>query len=244
MSTVIKAGEAAKLVSRLTTVDLADHLGEARAVVDGAKRHASNLIRQAEARVEQVLADAKRQGYQDGHQRGYAEGLATGRDDAYRDATERFNQQHQQLVDSLSNIIDAVDAQKRDVAIAAEQDVLAFAIQLATKLTFRIGACHGASAAANLERAIELIGTKQDLTAHISPDDHEAMKTFAADLTDRLGTSTRVNLVADESIDPGGCTVCNDISHVDATLRTQIDEIVALLLGHASPLEGDGERAL
>ena len=45
------------------------------------------------------------------------------------------------------------------------------------------------------------------------------------------GASRAVNLVADDSIAPGGCQVQSAQAEVDASLETQVDEMVALLLG-------------
>ncbi len=51
MSTVIKANEGGRLLRRLSTVDLADHLAEAQGVIDQAKQCASQIVFDAEKHV-------------------------------------------------------------------------------------------------------------------------------------------------------------------------------------------------
>ncbi len=48
MSTVIKAGRGGPILQRLSTVDLADHLAEAEAVIAEAKRRAAQIVVTAE----------------------------------------------------------------------------------------------------------------------------------------------------------------------------------------------------
>ena len=115
--------------------------------------------------------------------------------------------------------------------MAAEHHLLRFATDVASKLTFAIGALHHESAKENLRRAIRAVGEQTDLTVRVHPADLEVIKDFAPSALEQAGASSHVNVVADEGISPGGCTVKSARSEVDATLETQVAQIVALLLG-------------
>lgn len=231
MSTVIKAGQAGRVLQRLSTVDLADHLAEARAVLTDAERRAAQIIAHAERDAERLREEAHQGGYQAGHDQGYAEGTATGHQAGLQESVARFDEQQSALVSAMDRVIAEIDALKQDLAIAAENDLLEFAVSVARRLTFAIGELYPESATENLLRALRLVGSKTDLTVRVHPQDVAAMKTFAESVLQRMDGSRAVNLVADDSVAPGGCRVQSAQAEVDASLETQVDEMVALLLG-------------
>jgi len=234
MPTVIKAREAGPLLRRLSNVDLADHLAEARSVIAEARRRASQIISAAEAEAARVLATARQGGHEAGFQSGYTEGVKEGHRAAHEEAIQRFEQQQGHLVEGMQAAIKSIDEIKEGLRIAAEKDLLEFAVQVATKLTFAIGKIHRESAVENLERAIKLVGAQTQLTIHVHPDDVAAMDMFARDVLKQAAVSRAVELVADDSLAPGGCRVDSGGTFIDATLETQVAEIVCLLLGGKS----------
>jgi flagellar biosynthesis/type III secretory pathway protein FliH len=131
----------------------------------------------------------------------------------------------------MEQALTEIDQIKEDLAVAAERDLLEFAVAMAARLTFAIGALHRESAMQNLRRALLLVGSKSDLTVRVHPDDLASMETFAESVVKKMGTARAVNLVPDTTVAPGGCTVGAAEIEVDASLETQIDEMVSLLLG-------------
>ena len=231
MSTVIKAGEAARIVGRLSTVDLADHLAEARAVVDDARQRASQIIGDTEAQAERVLDESRESGYREGYQRGFAEGKQAGHQTAYDESIRLFTTEHSDVVASMNQAIAELDAAKEDLMIAAEKDLLDFAVMLAKKLTFAIGRLYPEAVVENFKRALRLVESNTNLTVRVHPDQIASIDTFAETVLKRGDASRVVELVPDKSIAPGGCKVDSDRAGVDATLETQVEQIVALLLG-------------
>ena len=231
MSTVIKAGQGGNILQRLSTVDLADHLAEARAVIEEAGCRADRIAAQARADAQCALEEAKVTGYQAGYERGHTEGLAAGRQEGRREAIERFNTEQDNLVSMMKRALAEIDASKEELRLAAERDVLDFAALVARRLTFAIGRLHRESAQANLRRAIELVDSKTDVTVRVHPDDLASIETFAASLLDQVGASRAVKIVSDDSVAPGGCKVESDRTGIDATLEAQVNEMTSLLLG-------------
>lgn len=231
MSTVIKAGQAGPVLQRLSTVDLADHLSEARAVIVDAENQAVQIIARAKRDAERTGANAYETGYQAGYEKGCSEGTAAGHQAGLEESVERFNDQQSTLVSAMERFVAEFDAIKQDLAVAAEQDLLEFAISAARRLTFAIGALHRESALENLRRALRLVGAKTNLTVRVHPDDIASMETFAESVFQKMQTSGVMNLVADGTMAPGGCKVEDAETEVDASLETQVNEMVSLLLG-------------
>lgn len=235
MATVIKAGEAGKVVRRLATVDLADHLREAHSVIDAARARAAAMVRDAQRESDGIREAARSEGFAAGHAKGSAEGRAEGFTAAHDEALAAFALKQESLIAALSTAVDSLGAMKADLEIAAQRDVLEFAVKLARKLTFEIGELHRESAQENLRRALGLVGKRTDVTIRVNAADQESMTLFAPQLMERLGEAGRVTVEVDESIGPGGCRVHTPHSDVDATLETQTEELVRLLLGKELP---------
>jgi flagellar assembly protein FliH len=231
VSMVIKAGAAAKLVSRLSRVNLADHLAEARSVLDAARQQAARITADARRNAVSLEEQARKRGYEAGYQQGHREGTEAGHQQAYDEAARRFNEQHADAVSAMRKAAAHVDAIKEDLEIAAEHHLVRFATDVACKLTFAIGVRHRQSATENLRRALRVVGTKTDLVVRAHPNDLDVIRTFAPALLEEFNSSSHIDLVADEQVSPGGCIVRTERSEVDVTLDAQVAEIVALLLG-------------
>lgn len=231
MSTILRAGETVRPLKNLRTIALTDHVEEMNAVLERAKRSAAKLIQETKTEKQQVLQEARKEGHQKGYEEGLVEGEKVGRHEAFEEATKKFDEVHVDLVQTLTKTIEQLDEMKENLRIAAERDALEFAILIARKLTFAIGDLHRDSAMENFHRALQTVGTKTDLIVRINPRDRQSLETFATALHERINESARMSLREDESISPGGCKVENESTSVDASLDTQVEEIVDLLLG-------------
>ena len=231
MATVIKAGQSGAVRRQLVTVDLADHLAEARSVVEQAQRRAVEIEHRAQRERTQTLEEARTQGHKEGYEAGQAEGIQCGREAAFEEAMERFQREHAVVVEDLQRVIDALDGMHEELRLAAGHHLLNFAVGVARKLTFDVGVHHREAAAANLDRALRLLGTKTSVTVRAHPDDVASLETFAASALSRIEQSRSVRIVADDGIAPGGCTVATEGTEIDATLETQTTRLVSLLLG-------------
>lgn len=230
MSTVIKANQAGPLLRRLSTVDLADHLAEADSIIQEAKRNAARIISEAEIDTTRYVIQMRQSAQEMGYRQGYDEGRKAGYEDAYEEYRALFEQQQSGLVEMMQQSVSAIDEMKEELHIAGERDLLEFAVAVATKLTFAIGRLHREAAVANFQRALHQVGSNTDLTVRAHPDDLATLTAFAEKTLGHVRESPCVDLIADDSIAPGGCIVSADRTTIDATLETQLDEIVSLLL--------------
>jgi flagellar assembly protein FliH len=242
MSTIIKADrQDSQLVRRLETIHLTDHLVEASRIVAEARNRAGRMLEQANAAAVRIREETLRQSREEGYAKGYAEGAATAREEALREATERFRAEQADLCRVFSSAVSEIDGMKRDLLIEAQRDMLEFAVRVAEKIAKRTVALDASSATANLQDVLRLVGAATDLTIRVSPCDAETMRRFAAELVEELGEKTHVRIEEDESIGPGGCVVKTDRAEVDATIASQLDQIVSLLLNRpATPQNCEG----
>ncbi|HUU83404.1 MAG TPA: FliH/SctL family protein [Phycisphaerae bacterium] len=235
MPTIIKQGQQGKLLRRMVSFDLADHLAEAHEVVAGARQEAGRIVAEARLEARRLRQEARRRGHAEGLEKGLAEGRTEGHRQALAEATERFNREHAELAASMSAVIDAFERQRQDLLIAANRDLLEFAVFVAGKITHRIGCIDRDTAAGAVRQALRLVGGKTDLTVRANSADLEALRRFAAQRVEEFGDRAHVALVQDDSISPGGAKVTCGRTEIDATLETQLEQITTLLLGSVKP---------
>lgn len=242
MATVIKAGETAARPARLTPVELVDHMAEARSVIEQAHAQASRILadarRKTESDAQHALAAAREEGYQAGLTRGSEEGRAAGFESAHKEAAERFAAEHAECVARMDRAAEVfvqaaqrIDAVKAELRGMAEADLLEFAVRVASRLTKEVGRTDRDAATANLRRALALIESGAQVSVRVHPDDLDALRQYSEARSAEAEASHTVRLQPDQSIAPGGCVVQSERTTVDASLDTQIAELVALLLG-------------
>jgi flagellar biosynthesis/type III secretory pathway protein FliH len=118
---------------------------------------------------------------------------------------------------------------KDNLRMAAERDLIDFAVSVAAKLTYAIGRRHREAAQENLRRSLPLVESPTNLTVRVNPDDMQSIEVFADSVLKQFDASRAVAVVPDDNIAPGGCRVLAGQTELDATLETQVAEMVALL---------------
>ena len=231
VSTVIKSGSRGPILRRLATVDLADHLAQAKAILDDAERQAVATLAEAREQASRMFEESRREGYETGHRAGREIGQQEGHRAAHEESTRRFEEQQGQLVAAFTEAIRELKSIKRDISLAAQEHVLDFALLLARKVTFAVGARFSEAAVENLARALQLVSAKSDVEVRVHPADLEAARELAGRVLAETEGGEGVTLLGDESIARGGCRVATGQAQIDATLETQVDELTALLLG-------------
>lgn len=242
MSTVIKAGKSGTLLRSLATVDLADHLSEARAVLQRARVEAVSILenahREAAERaaagnrdIERAKSEAREEGVKEGFAAGFAEGRKAGFDSALEEARKRFAEEQARLIEALTGVVGKLEASKSEVVSKAERELLEFAVTAASKMTFAIGERRCEAVAENFKRALRLVAGQSVLRVRVHPQDEESLRVFAPQALSAVSQSEALSFETDEAIAPGGCVVEGRTTRVDATLDTQIAEMTRLLLG-------------
>ncbi len=245
MSTVIKAGHSGPVLKRLATVDLADHLAEARDLLRRARREAVRILedaqRQAAARfagvnqdVQRARAESAEKGYAEGYENGLDAGRKAGLDAALEEARTRFVQEQSSVVSNLVRAARGLDGMKNELHSAAERDFLNFVILAVSKMTFAVGRLHREAAAENLKRALRIVHGQSGLAVRVHPSDLESLRSFASEALAAVEATEAITIQPDKTVSAGGCVVESRTTRVDATLETQLDELVKLLVGEAA----------
>jgi flagellar assembly protein FliH len=232
MSSVIKRDDVE--ASKLAPLNLNDIEAEARRVMAAARQEAAAIAAQAKRDADVLRRQAHEQGHREGHEKGLIDGRQAGRDEALREASERFAQKQAALTDAMRATIEQFDEQKRELLLAARSDVLELALVIARRVVKCIvdDPVRAAEAtAANAAELIEHVGARHDPVLRVHPEVLESAERAAQ----TMEGARHVRVVADETIAPGGCVLATTRGQLDATIDTQLDRITSLLLGEPPP---------
>lgn len=195
------------------------------------------------AEIDPVVAAAdERRGYDDGFRAGMAEGLAAGRA-AMAAESSAYLARLEAIVRSLDEA--AADLRRRQaLELTGLEDALArTAVDLAAAIIGRelqVAESPGADA---LARALVLVPAGAKAIARLHPADaallDESRPASSLIAPDSMGAPSGaastvppgVTIVADPSIDPGGCILEVGDSRIDAQLGSALDRVRAALLG-------------
>jgi flagellar assembly protein FliH len=168
-----------------------------------------------------AAAAEERRGYDDGFQAGMAEGLAAGRAAAAAESAATLAR-----LAALERSLAAAAAelrQRRALELTGLENALArAAVDLASAVIGReleLSASPGADA---LARALALVPAGSPAVARLHPSDVASLGNSAGD---------GVTLIADPSVEPGGCLLEVGDCRIDAQLGPALDRVRAALLG-------------
>jgi flagellar assembly protein FliH len=204
---------------------------EAQTVMLDARQQAARVLAEARGRAEASCEAAAA--------RGYAEGLARGSSDGYADGFKKgLNEGRQMLAEKSAEMIVQLRAIIRELTGARDEmlhtgrcELLDFALELAAKIVGHVAVRDIAAARQNVRKVLELADRHRELCVKVNPLQLEALAEYLPELTESLGHGGRVRLAGDATISPGGAKVHTDGGEIDATIETQLDNVVEALLG-------------
>ena len=195
----------------------------------------------APAEIDPLAAAAEeRRGYDDGYRAGRAEGRAAGRTAMVAESTASLARL-EAVVRSLDEAATEL-GRRQALELGGLEDALArTAVDLAAAIVGRELQVADSPGADALARALALVPAGATATARLHPadaallDDVRPSTLIAPDsLTGPVGARSvpsGVTIVADPSIEPGGCILEVGDSRIDAQLGPALDRVRAALLG-------------
>lgn len=228
--TIIKNRQADRLIHDAVVLDLGDLKRQADAIITDAKRHAERIIADGRAEAKGLSDGAADKGYDAGFQRGLDEGREQGRKEGRAEAIETHREQFEQLGGAWSSALESWEQQRRDMLLAAREDVLEFAITMARKIVHRVAARDPEVVRDQLAAALDRLSRPSAVTVTIHPRDRGLLEPMVPDLLDQFQKCREIVLKEDERIEPGGCVVTTAAGEIDAQLDTQIERIAEALL--------------
>jgi flagellar assembly protein FliH len=199
---------------------------QAQSLLVRAKRAADTLMVQAEKEADSIRlkarADGLAAGRVDGLKKGLEEGKASGHGQAMADGAKRMAD----LFTTLSAIAQTLDKHRRDLVSAGIDEVVQLSLSIARKVTKRQAALDPAVLKANLADAMRLAVQAADVRILVHPSQRQLIDDELPAVKLNWPDLKHVDLVPDESVEPGGCRLITNRGTVDAQIETQLERII------------------
>ena len=224
---LIKSGDSPFVVQPYSMKDIEN---TARAILLRARQKAEQTIGEAREEAERLKKQATvvgiAQGRQEGFAKGQQEGMKVGRDEAYAEHKAQLTA----LVTALTQGTKQLNASRRELESAAINDVLNLAIAIAERVTKRQGVLDPLVAVANVGEAMKVVTHASDLRIAVHSSQQAALKEALPRLRMEWPSLEHVQLVVDDTLEPGGCRLYTTHGQVDGDLNEQIRRIVVDLV--------------
>ena len=184
-----------------------EHLG-GKAYIDPAA-----ILAEAREKAEQKVREA----YEEGMHRG----TEAGKDKfnaSVAEAEKLLNSAAEALRDARTSFLDSLEPQIVKLAIGIAAQILKREAQEAPDLL-----------RSTTRAALERILDEEQVTLRVNPVDLEVLREHRIELLHQFDGISRLEIVGDESIEPGGCIATSENLHVDAQIQTQLEKIMEQL---------------
>jgi len=219
-----------------TTAELAirglgDLATEAQAVMLDARRQAAKIVAEARAQADASFEAAAAKGYAEGLTRGQSDGYEDGYRKCQAEARQELAAKSVELVAQLRTIVRELTEAQAEMLHAGRCELLDFALSMAAKIVGRVAVRDISAARENVRKVLELTDLDRELRVKVNPGQLEALAEYMPELIESLNHSGLVRLVGDKDISPGGAKVHTAGGEIDATIETQLGNVVEALLG-------------
>ncbi|MHC5113486.1 MAG: FliH/SctL family protein [Planctomycetota bacterium] len=231
---LIKRERADEVAQRAVVLDLADLRREGELIIAAAHREAERVMEAAREQSAELVGSADDRGFALGLDRGIAEGSAQGRREGCDEAKVDFAERLDGLHAAWSDAVSSWEQQREAMLLAAREEVLDFALQLARKIVLRIPAIDPTVVQDQVAEAMTRLLRPSAVTIRINREDRGLVEEVLPGLQQRISSCEHVYLEDDDSVARGGCVVATEHGGIDATLDRQLDRIAEALIGEGT----------
>jgi flagellar assembly protein FliH len=183
----------------------------------------------AEERAAALQAEAEHNGFEAGLERGLAEARAR-----IEQALETVAAAERSMAEMHDRYVAEAEAAAVDLAFQIAEKVIGTTI--ASDREAVLGVVSGA-----LLRTTD----RDHLVLEVNPGDFELVRDSASELAARLGGISRMEVVSERRVEPGGCVVRTEAGEIDARVSAQLERVRQLLAeaGGAMPAAAEPNGA-
>lgn len=211
---------------------------DVRALANQVLKRAAEQANRKLMAAEKQAQDVEKAAYDDGFKKGEAEGFAKGEpegraagDSAARNA---FTEATKTVAPALSALLKELELRKTSLQAEAEADFFRLALGMAERIVRREIRTDANFILPVVREAIGLMNEREDLVAHLHPDDIAAVEKELPALKAAFTDLGRVRLEADEGVERGGVVVKGRAAEADLRIATQLAAFERALLGESA----------
>lgn len=166
--------------------------------------------------------------------RAYTEGFEAGKKDGFKAASDEVKSQAKEKMAGIDSFLKGAEEAKLQILAANETIVLELVHQIAAMLALRDIQSEPGYVLRLARTILERIGVRENILIRVNRQEYESLKLLKDDLEKELGALQNVNVIPSDTVKMGGCQVETDLSAIDASIATQLENVRAALTGTAS----------
>jgi flagellar assembly protein FliH len=197
---------------------------QAEEIVKKARANADKLTRQAELAAEQI----KQKAYQDAFEKGRQAGNEAG----YQEGIARAEEQAATIRAQAAGVLEQAEKIRRHTLETLELDIVNLARDIAEKLMSAQLSLEPGMVMQVAAESLRLVSERRNVVLYINPIELELVENRRDMLKDILPAGAQLHVIADPSIQEGGCRVETEQGWVDATMETRRKELIKALYGN------------
>jgi flagellar assembly protein FliH len=214
MSTIIKSATAQRHLSapdvRAAAFDLVDMSARADEYVQAVRREAAKIVQEAHRKADEVRRSAEEAGHR------------AAMEAAHRVLDEKVGQRMQSILPALQKAVEQLKDQDARWRKQCETALVKLAIKIAERLVRREVRTCPEIPQAWVREGLEMATGAATVSLRLHPRDLEGLGRNVDRLVDEIGRLAPLKVVADATIDLGGCIVQTEFGAVDMQLPTQL----------------------
>ena len=211
-------------------LDLGDITRQAKQIRDAAEIKAKQIVAEAHKAAEAEATAAHNDASDKGFAEGLAKGIEEGRKDGYEAAIKEHRPKLKQIEDSWNKSITEWDSIRDQVDREAHHSILQLALRLGEKIVRRQIEVDRDVAARQISDALSHVLRQVEVIARICPDDRSMLEDALPKLSAGFTHLKHIRLKDDPSVTRGGCVLQYGQGQIDATIETQLQRIVEMLI--------------
>lgn len=228
---VVKAQQLEQRVRQSAIVmDLADMEHEGTRIITEARKQAEAIV--AKAR-EEAIRDGERlreEARAAGHAEGLAKGMEEGRQAGHDEAVVQVKQGLEALIGRWDGALEAFEQGLPTHLADVKMDLVQLAVAIAAKVAKTEGLRNKGVIQANVDAALGLVSAGRKVGIAVHPDELAVVEGYLPELATKFRQVSGIEVIADDTLTPGGCVLRYGSGCIDGRLETQIDRIAAELL--------------
>ena len=215
MATILKSTgpQGQTNTAKAVAFNFGDVTSKAEQYLEEVRQQAAQIVADAHEQASQIREQAKRDGAGDAVMA------------AEQTMQQKVLQQLQFLVPAIQEAVVEVNREKVAWMQRWEADALKLATAIAHRVVRREIQQQPDISIEWLREALQLASGLGTLTIRLHPDDHQALKGNLDFLLGEMRKLTSTEVVADDSITPGGCRVDTEYGTIDQQMETQLERI-------------------
>ncbi len=182
---------------------------ESEQIILTAQNDATDIRNSALTLATDVKQEAQTQGYNTGHQEGLDQG----------DKDVKF------VIERLHHVVAETARERERILVHSETQVVNLVVSMVKKAVKKLSVENQEVVVENTKAALELLRGAMTIFIHVSPYDFNFISSYREELFRMLESRAELNFVEDPSVDPGGVYIETDTGDIDATIRSQLEEL-------------------